>query len=104
MDLYFDKKELKNFKKLGMSDAEIEELRLHKLLENVLDANCNRASERLGRKIVFSDNSGVFRLFLKTAKGGYVELNCKAETLIANYELALQELDFDLRNRLYYLA
>jgi hypothetical protein len=80
-------------------------------LEAALSFSCRACGDLdVGRifgpyfKIVFSDNSGVFKLFLKTAKGGYVELNCKAETLIANYELALQELDFDLRNRLYYLA
>ena len=31
MDLYFDKKEIKKFKKLGMTDAEIEEMRIHKM-------------------------------------------------------------------------
>ena len=104
MDLYFDKKEIKKFKKLGMTDAEIEEMRIHKMIENVIDANCTRASARLGRNIVFSDNSGKFILYLKTSKGQYVELNCSAALMVSDFERALQELDFDLRTRLYYLS
>lgn len=103
MDLNFDKKELKQYKKLGMTDAEIEDMRIKKLTEHILDANCTRASERLNRHIVFGADGTSYHLFLKSADGRCIELNCLASTLIVDYERALQELDYDLRSRLYFV-
>ena len=103
MDLYFDKKEMKKFKKLGLTQRQIEEHRLDIIRDHLLEENCRRLSLELGKEIVFSKAGDNVKLFLKTKSGRFCELSTSYKDVICDYTKAYSEINHEITTRLYYV-
>lgn len=102
---FFSNKKKDNDNPLNLSENELLEYKSNKLFEQLLDINCKRLCNDVGRTIVYAitGKKPKVLLYLKSSDNKYYEFITSYTDLVANYESALNSIRQELISRFYYV-
>ena len=102
---FFSSKKKDDDNPLNLSENELLEYKSNKLFEQLLDLNCKRLCNDLGRTIVYAvtgKNPKVL-LYLKSSDNRYFEFITSYKDLVADYESARNSIRQEIMSRFYYV-